>query len=162
MNINKDTRKQITAGIDRFEGLAGVSKWFRKHIPQPWRDVIIDVTYELYDSDFMKAGTNVSRLALAIYDNYIPPPPSPTGVPVSEQNSSAPHKTLELKDTDDLAITKSLLERLHQANLVMGNYFLVVWPEHMPENAYRLTYDDYEAWQREREWEKEFGDLLKE
>lgn len=162
MNIEKETKKQITAGIERLEGLAGVSKWFRKHIPQPWRNEIIEVTCEYYNEDYIVAGTNVARLALAIYDNYIPPPPSPTGSPISEQTETNPCKTLELKDVGDVEITNRLIERLHQTNIIVGNYFLVVWPNNMPEQAYRLLYDDYEAWQEELKREEEFDELLNE
>ena len=85
--MDNNIRKQIIKGIDRMEGLAGVGKLFRKHIPKPWRDVIVEVACEYYDSDYVEAGTKVGYLALGLFDGYIPPPPPRDATPISQQTA---------------------------------------------------------------------------
>ena len=144
MNIDKNIQKLITSGIERMEGSAGVGKLFRKHIPQPWRNVIIAVVCEYYDSDYNQAGMYIGNLTLEIFDNYIPPPPSGSGESLSGQTLSKPNKTLQLFNTEDVELTNILIETLHRQSMIVGNYFLIYGPDHKPENAHKLLYDNYE------------------
>ena len=144
MNIDKKTQKLITQGIERLEGSAGVGGMFRKHIPQPWRNVIIAVVCEFYDTDYVKAGTYIGNLTLEVFDNYIPPPPSGSGESLSDQTLSKPNKTLQLFNTEDVEMTNILIEILHRQGFIVGNFFLVYGPDHKPDNAHKLTWDNYE------------------
>ena len=153
--MDKNVSKQITKGIDVMEGLRGVGKMFRKHIPQAWREAIIEVAVDYYDGGFVDAGKHVGDLALTIFDGYIAPPPPREKMPFSEQDSDKQCKTIEVSSDTDLDITNSLIECLNRRHLVVGNYFLVYGPDHMPENAHRLVYDNYEEYQQEQEFLKD-------
>ena len=155
--MDKKTRKQVVEGINRLEGLSGVGKIFRKHIPQDWREAIIEVTTAYFDDDFVDMGIHVSDLALSLFDGYIAPPPPREKVPISEQGSKQ-CKTIEVSSDTAMDITNSLIECLNRRNLIVRNFFLVYGPDHMPDNAHRLVYDSYEEYQREQEFLKELDE----